>query len=129
MKAEIILERLDMVRKTGNSRWIARCPAHQDGTPSLSVTEIDTGNRVLIHCHAGCGALDILESIGLDWSALYPDESDNRYRPTWRSNQDQKAIDEMIVAIAQAKRANNEKLSEQDKQALIQARLRTIGAG
>jgi len=70
-KAETILERLEMVRKTGSSKWIARCPAHDDGTPSLSVTEIEGGNRVLIHCHGGCGALDVLESIGLDWSALY----------------------------------------------------------
>ena len=62
-KAETILERLEMVRKTGSNKWIARCPAHDDGTPSLSVTEIDNGNRVLIHCHGGCGALDVLESI------------------------------------------------------------------
>ena len=126
-KAETILERLEMVRKTGNSKWIARCPAHDDGTPSLSVTEIDSGNRVLIHCHGGCGALDVLESIGLGWSALYPDDSENRYRPLWRSNQDQRAIDDMIVAIAQARRDKGERLSESDKQALIQAKLRTIG--
>tara|TARA_R110002012_G_scaffold196220_5_gene364538 strand:+ start:4472 stop:4858 length:387 start_codon:yes stop_codon:yes gene_type:complete len=126
-KAETILERLEMVRKTGSSKWIARCPAHDDGTPSLSVTEIEGGNRVLIHCHGGCGALDVLESIGLDWSALYPDDSDNRYRPLYRSNQDQKAIDDMIVAIAQAKRDKGERLNESDKQALIQAKLRAIG--
>jgi len=125
-KAETILERLEMVRKTGSSKWIARCPAHNDGTPSLSVTEIDSGNRVLIHCHGGCGALDVLESIGLDWSALYPDDQD-RYRPLYRSNQDQRAIDDMIVAIAQARRDKGERLSETDKQALIQAKLRAIG--
>lgn len=126
MKAEIILERLDMVRKTGSNKWIARCPAHQDGTPSLSVTEVSNGERVLIHCHAGCGALDILESIGLDWSALYP-EGEN-YSPLFKNTREQQAIDDMVVAIAQAKRAKGERLSEQDKQALIQAKLRTVGA-
>lgn len=126
MKAEIILERLDMVRKTGSNKWIARCPAHQDGTPSLSVTEVSSGERVLIHCHAGCGALDILESVGLDWSALYP-EGEN-YSPLFKNTREQQAIDDMVVAIAQAKRAKGERLSEQDKQALIQAKLRTVGA-
>lgn len=125
-KAETILERLEMVRKTGNSKWIARCPAHDDGTPSLSVTEIENGNRVLIHCHGGCGALHILESIGMDWSALYPDEQES-YRPMWRSNTEQKAIDDMIIAIAQARRDKGERLNEVDKQALIQAKLRAIG--
>lgn len=38
--------------KAGNS-WTARCPAHEDGTPSLSITQ--AGARVLVHCHAGCG--------------------------------------------------------------------------
>jgi len=126
MKAEKLLERLEMVRKTGTGKWIARCPAHDDGTPSLSVTEIENGNRVLIHCHGGCGAVDILESIGMDWSALYPDEQES-YRPMWRSNTEQKAIDDMIIAIAQAKRAKGERLNEVDKQALIQAKLRAIG--
>jgi hypothetical protein len=123
-KAQAILERLEMVRKTGNSKWIARCPAHKDGTPSLSVTEVNNGNRVLIHCHAGCGALSILESIGLDWSALYP-EGDN-YSPLFKSGREQRAIDDMIVAIAQAKLDKGERLSEPDKQALIKAKLRTL---
>jgi DNA primase len=126
MKAEKLLERLEMVRKTGTGKWIARCPAHDDGTPSLSVTEIDSGNRVLIHCHGGCGALDVLESIGLDWSALYPDDAE-RYRPLWRSNTEQKAIDEMIIIIAEAKRDKGERLNEVDKQALIQAKIRALG--
>src|SRR5262245_44736835 len=30
----------------------ARCPAHRDRNPSLSVTNAD--GKVLVHCHAGC---------------------------------------------------------------------------
>src|SRR6266567_6874459 len=30
----------------------ARCPAHRDRVPSLSVT--DAAGKVLFHCHAGC---------------------------------------------------------------------------
>lgn len=123
-KAQIILERLEMVRKTGSNKWIARCPAHEDGTPSLSVTEVNNGNRVLIHCHGGCGALDILESIGLDWSALYP-EGEN-YSPLFRNGREQRAIDDMVVAIARARLDKGERLSEHDKKALIKAKLRTL---
>lgn len=34
------------------SGWQCHCPAHDDPTPSLSVTE--KGGKVLLHCHAGC---------------------------------------------------------------------------
>jgi putative DNA primase/helicase len=33
--------------------WVARCPAHVDRTPSLSIREADDG-RLLLHCFAGC---------------------------------------------------------------------------
>ena len=45
----------------------ARCPAHDDRNPSLSVRDGDNG-RVLVHCHAGCEqavVLDALRSRGL----------------------------------------------------------------
>jgi putative DNA primase/helicase len=38
-------------QKSG-SGWIAKCPAHDDRTPSLSLREAD--GEVLVHCHAGC---------------------------------------------------------------------------
>jgi putative DNA primase/helicase len=38
-------------RKTGTG-WTARCPAHDDGTPSLSIRE--ASGTVLVYCHAGC---------------------------------------------------------------------------
>ncbi len=41
-----------------NGRWhgsygVARCPSHEDKTPSLSVRDGD-GGKLLTHCHAGC---------------------------------------------------------------------------
>lgn len=66
-----LLARLDRVRGSSN-RWTARCPAHDDDNPSLSIRLIDDG-RVLIHCHAGCGAAAVLDAVGLDYDALYPD--------------------------------------------------------
>jgi len=39
-------------RRAG-SGWSARCPAHDDGTPSLSLRDGCEG-KVLVRCHAGC---------------------------------------------------------------------------
>lgn len=67
---ETILTRLDGVRKSGRG-FTAKCPAHDDKTASLAISEAQGGNA-LIHCYAGCGALDVMQSIGLELSDLYP---------------------------------------------------------
>ncbi|MBP8285101.1 MAG: hypothetical protein KAX46_14515 [Chromatiaceae bacterium] len=69
--ADLILTRLQGVREVGPQRWAARCPAHEDRSPSLSIRTTDDGNT-LIHCHAGCAPDDILSAIGLTWKDLYP---------------------------------------------------------
>ena len=66
-----LLERLERVKPTGPRSWLARCPAHEDKSPSLSIREKDDGT-VLINCFAGCGAINILNVLGLRWSALFP---------------------------------------------------------
>lgn len=42
--------------------WLCRCPAHDDRTPSLSVTSGRDG-RLLVYCHAGCAAIDVLAAL------------------------------------------------------------------
>ena len=54
---------LDEVKRRGKG-WSARCPAHEDQIPSLSVTEGDDG-RVLLHCHGGCGTTEVLRALKL----------------------------------------------------------------
>lgn len=71
-----LLERLDGVRRTGPGRWIARCPAHEDRSPSLSIREGDDG-RVLLYDFAGCGACDVVAAVGLDLSDLFPERLDS----------------------------------------------------
>jgi hypothetical protein len=66
------LSRLDGVRRVGDGRWIARCPAHDDHDPSLSIKETDSG-VVLAHCHAGCAFGDVIAAVGLRVSDLMPD--------------------------------------------------------
>jgi len=45
-------------REVGGA-WMARCPAHDDRRPSLSIDETADG-RVLVHCHAGCDQRDVI---------------------------------------------------------------------
>jgi len=71
MTADLLLSRLEKVRRTGPDRWIARCPGHADKTPSLSIRELDDG-RSLLHCFAGCGIGEVLGAVGLDFDALFP---------------------------------------------------------
>jgi DNA primase len=40
---------------------MARCPAHKDRTPSLSIREVD--RKVLLHCHAGCSQGDVIDAL------------------------------------------------------------------
>src|SRR5690349_10346417 len=53
-----IVARFDGVRERGPGRWMARCPAHDDSSPSLSIRELDDGT-ILLHDFAGCDALAI----------------------------------------------------------------------
>jgi hypothetical protein len=66
---DAVLSRLDGVIGTGDGRWSARCPAHDDRSPSLSLR--DAGDRLLIHCHAGCHPEDVLRALGLGWRDLH----------------------------------------------------------
>lgn len=71
MAVDAILSRLSKTRPTGRNSWIACCPAHPDRTPSLTVRELDDG-RILVHCFAGCGAMDVMGAIGLEIAELFP---------------------------------------------------------
>jgi putative DNA primase/helicase len=45
----------------GGDGWVARCPAHDDRKPSLSLTERD--GRILVCCHAGCSQSAVIAAL------------------------------------------------------------------
>lgn len=57
-----ILQRLRNVKKTSTG-WSSKCPAHEDGANSLSVST-GSGGKLLLHCFTGCKFEDILAAIG-----------------------------------------------------------------
>lgn len=67
---ELVLSRLEGTRPTSNG-WEAKCPAHDDDTPSLDIAEGDDG-RALVDCKAHCSAESVLEAIHLKMRDLFP---------------------------------------------------------
>ena len=57
MAAETIARALGG-RKVG-SAWMARCPAHEDREPSLSIKDAED-DKILVCCHAGCDQQQVI---------------------------------------------------------------------
>ncbi len=72
MSIETLISRLDGVKETGHGKYVARCPAHDDKSPSLAIKECGDG-RILIHDFAGCETEDVLAAIGLEFSDVMPE--------------------------------------------------------
>ncbi|MBP3405212.1 MAG: hypothetical protein J6N18_03860 [Kiritimatiellae bacterium] len=64
------LSRFEGVQQSGGG-WVARCPAHGDDNPSLSIARGEDG-RWLVHCHAGCSAEAVVSAVGLKMCDLMP---------------------------------------------------------
>lgn len=126
MSADTLISKLDKVKRTGKDRWSARCPAHADKGPSLSIRETDDG-RVLVHCFAGCSIHEIVQAVGLELSDLFPQRNDGQhYRPERRPFPATDALraisfEALVVCAAAAALATGEPLSTVDRERLLQA--------
>jgi hypothetical protein len=83
---ERILSRLKNVHRCGNG-WTARCPAHDDQKPSLSIS-VGKGGQVLIHCHRGCPPERIVQMLGLKLSDLFPPKPERAHAGAHERAQD-----------------------------------------
>jgi hypothetical protein len=92
-------------RKAG-SGWTARCPAHDDRTPSLSISDAED-NKVLVRCHAGCDqerVITALQTRGL-WAQHRPHSLSRMARRTSverKPDQDDARRSEAALAIWQS---------------------------
>lgn len=124
-----LVDRLSDVRPAGRGQWRARCPSCSART-SLSVREVD-GGRLLVHCHAGCAASEVLEAIGLRLSDLFdapvadrigPIPSSDRIQPD-RAALVNAAASEATVAALLASDAARGMTVDVDRLALAAGRL------
>jgi putative DNA primase/helicase len=56
--------------------YVARCPVHDDKTPSLSLKDVN--GRILVHCFAGCEQAAVVEA--LKARGLWPDPEEHSGR-------------------------------------------------
>ena len=68
---ELLLSHLAGVRRTGNGKFVACCPAHGDKHPSLAIRETEDG-VLLLHCFAGCAVDEVVGALNLEVSDLFP---------------------------------------------------------
>lgn len=130
---ENLLSRLDKVREMGKpGQWMARCPAHDDRTPSLSISL--RSESIAVYCFAGCSTEDVLDSIGLTFTDLYGKEAANYQAAI--ANKGRKFtrhlkpsdIDLMVLKLAEADLEAGRTLSIEDHARVALAKERLRGA-
>lgn len=119
------LSRLSGVSEKLPGRWTARCPAHEDRSPSLSVAEID--GKVLVRCFAGCSFSDIVAAVGMEPQEMFPPRAEHG-RPIpasqrWIPRQvlESTAREALIVVLAADQISRGEPLNPADHARLTQA--------
>lgn len=129
MTADVLLSRLSGVRETGPSRWLALCPAHDDRRPSLSLRELEDG-RVLVYCWAGCETQAVLDSVGLQFSDLYPPRAIDHRVPRVRPRFNARDLiqiagrEALVVALSAEQIGSGQPLNETDHARLMDAAAR-----
>ncbi len=68
-----ILSKFKNLNCTGNNKWTANCPSHNDTNPSLSISI--KNDKILLKCFAGCSFEQIVEAVGLKQSDLCLNEN------------------------------------------------------
>ena len=116
------LSRLEGVRQSGDG-YIAKCPSHDDRSPSLAVKVADDGN-ILINCFAGCSALEVVESLGLSLSDLFAEKREyEKPGRKWNYQHLLKVLanESLICSMAARDSARGKKLSDEDYKRVVDA--------
>ena len=134
MNIETLLSYFDGVRETGYGKYVARCSAHDDRSPSLAISEGD-GGRLLLHCWAGCETEDILSARGLTFADVMPERIgyDHSYKPIRKRFDAGQVLrvlrsEAILVAIAAENIAEGITLSDEDRDRVFNSACRIRAA-
>lgn len=66
-KRAIMIEQAERIVTESSGKWhidrgMCKCPAHDDSSPSLSVSVSEEG-RLLVHCFAGCSQISVIDAL------------------------------------------------------------------
>jgi hypothetical protein len=138
MSADILLSRLENVRRSG-AGWRADCPnGHAKARGSLAITEAEDG-RVLLHCFACSDVHGILSAVGLELADLFPErikdpspEARQRAREAFRRSSWDAALtvlgrEATVVSIAAHDLCEGNTLTPEDHDRLLLATSRIDG--
>ena len=131
MSVDVLLHRLEKVKRTGLQRWLARCPAHDDKHPSLSIRETSDG-KVLVKCWIGCSVDEVVAAAGLELGDLFPERPSHRGKPERRPFPAADVLravgrEVLLVAVSASRLGNGGALTDEDRARLLLAAAR-IGA-
>lgn len=121
MGLDVLIPKLRGVKFFAGDRFIARCPAHQDRSPSLA-GRLKPDGRILMHCFAGCEPDAILSAIGLNFGDLFPAPLTKSFFPrVYKPFSDSEALqclasESAVVAIAAANVAEGVVLTPTDQE-------------
>lgn len=113
-----VLARLPDAKPIGG-QWSARCPAHEDQHPSLSIALADDGG-VLLHCFGGCPRACIVEGLGFQERDLRPERGGVSVRTIDRRHRERQAQAHAEAAAV---------LAHPDPIVLVEAELAAQGYG
>lgn len=125
MAIDTLLSKLERVKKTGAGRWVASCPCRDDKRPSMTIRELDDG-RILIHDFGGSTPHEILNSIGLTFSDLFPEKLSNHVKPEKRGFFAADllrviAFEALLVAVSASRLATGAPLDTAERERLMLA--------
>lgn len=87
--------------------YSCRCPAHDDNSPSLTITP--KPGKVLLHCHAGCKFEQIVSALGLQKSDTF-DEKSAAIPPLKKQKKRHATCDDAIAAVGWSVEQNGRKV-------------------
>lgn len=118
---DLVLSRLDGVKQHGE-RYTARCPAHKDQSPSLSLSRGQDG-RALVYCHANCATEDVLAAVGLEMRDLFPGSMSQEQRQQYQRAALEKELhfEQLVFEAGKSKIAGGKELDNLDIQQMAEA--------
>ena len=127
----LLISQLSKVKPNGRGQYIACCPSHNDKHPSLAIRHADDG-KILLKCFGGCSAHEIVSSIGLSLTDLFPKQSNysTPIKNPFPASNVLRCIqsEALIVVTAACNMANGVVLLKEDLERLVIAASRIGGA-
>ena len=108
------------LKQIRENKFMCRCPAHEDRSPSLTVT-VQPNEKTLVHCFAGCRTEEIINTLGLQMGDLFPSDGFNKagykQEKTEAFHRSQFMSDYVLIALADSDSKKGKPFSAANKTA------------